>query len=135
MDLNKLYEKCKNELEDRTLRNIQEEEELNWLKDKILCKRIKFHFLDKFLNKKIYERSTFGGDWLLYEWNRYLDEVVADEKMQTFPRLDENVNNLRKYERYDISTTQLIDTLMLEVMADMWNYGHHYDRQDEYVWI
>jgi len=134
MDMNKLYEKCKNELEDRTLRNFQEED-LNWLKDKILCKRIKFYFLDKFLNKKIYERSTFGGDWLLYEWNRYLDEVVADEKMQTFPRLDEIINDLRKYERYDISTAQLIDTLMLEVMADMWNYGHHYDRQDEYVWI
>ena len=63
MDLNKLYEKCKNEL-DRTLVNHQEED-LNLLRDEILYKRIRFYFLDKFWNKKIYDRTTFGGDWLL----------------------------------------------------------------------
>jgi len=136
MDLNKLYEKCKNELEnrDRILQNYQEEE-LNWLKDKILYNRIRFYFLDKFLNKKIYDRTAFGGDWLLYEWSRYLDEVAADEKMQIFPRLDEIINDLRKYRRVNISTTRLINTLILEVMWRIRNGKHHPDEQDGYVWI
>jgi len=120
MDLNKLYEKCKNEL-DRTLGNHQEED-LDLLRNEILCKRIRFHFLDKFLNKKIYNRTVFGGDWLLYEWNRYLDEVVADEKMQVFSGLDKTINDLRKYNRRDISTTRLMNILTIDTEANMWKY-------------
>ncbi len=118
MDLNKLYKKCKNEL-DRTLRNHQEEY-LDLLRNEILYKRIRFYFLDQILNKKIYGRTVFGGDWLLYEWNRYLDEVTADEKMKTFLGLDKTINDLRKYNRHDISTTQLMNILTIDTEADMW---------------
>ena len=128
MDLNKLYKKCKNEL-DRTLRNHQEEENLNLLRNEILYKRIKLYFLDKFLNKKIYDRAVFGGGWLLYEWNRYLDKVQADEKMQTFPRLNKTINDLRKCKAHDISTTRLINTLTLYVIWDIRSKGCRYESE------
>ena len=126
MDLNKLYEKCKNELEDRTFKKTfkyYKKEELNCIKDKILYKRIRFYFLDQILKKRIYNRTVFGGDWLLYEWNRYLDKVAMDEKMKTFPRLDKTINDLRKYDRHDISTTKLMNILTIDTEANMWRCG------------
>ena len=122
MDLNKLYKKCKNEL-DKTLGN-HKEEDLNllvvMLRNEILYKRIRFYFLDQILNKKIYDRAVFGGDWLLYEWNGYLDEVAADEKMKTFPGLNKTINDLRKYNRHDISTTKLMNILTIDTEANRW---------------
>ena len=61
-----------------------------------------YFFYDVFEDKELelHERSTVGGDWLLYEWNRYLDEIAADEKMQTFPELNDAIDELRGFFRY-----------------------------------
>ncbi len=126
MYMNKLYEKCKNEL-DRILQNHQDEDNINLLRNEILYQRIKFYFLDRFLNKKIYNKIAFGGGWLLYEWNRDVDEVQADERIQTFPRLNKTINDLRKCKAHNISTTRLINTLTLEIIWDIKSDGCRYE--------
>ena len=45
--------------------------------------------------------STYGGDWLLYEWNRYLDEMAADEKMQTICGFNEFINKMKCIDVFD----------------------------------
>ena len=63
---------------------------------------IKGYFFHVFTDKgsELHEISTVGGDWLLYEWNRYLDKVQADEKMQTLPELNDAIDELRGFFRY-----------------------------------
>jgi len=64
--------------------------------------QIKAYFFQIFGDEglELHERSTVGGDWLLYEWNRYLDEIAADEKMQTLPELNDAIDELRGFFRY-----------------------------------
>ena len=63
---------------------------------------IKDYFFHIFVDEGLvlHERSTVGGDWLLYEWNRYLDEIAADEKMQTLPELNDAIDELRGFFRF-----------------------------------
>ena len=42
------------------------------------------------------ELTSFGGEWMLYEWNRILDEVEADEDMRTLPEFDIAMERLRR---------------------------------------
>ena len=128
MELNKLYEKCKDRKSQlyqiSSMLSISNRE----TRKTAMYYEIKAYFFNVFTNEglELHKKSTVGGDWLLYEWNRYLDEVQADEKMKTFPRLDKTINDLRKYKKHDISTTQLINTLILEIMADIWSGGLRY---------
>jgi len=66
----------------------------------ILFRIIEDEFFELIINEifdddDISNVSTYGGDWLLYEWDRYLDEIAADENMRTICRFNEVINKLK----------------------------------------
>ena len=122
MDLNKLYEKCKDRRNQPLYPVFLEE-----TKKTAMYYKIKAYFFDIFANEdeglELHERSTVGGDWVLYEWNRYLDEVAADEKMQTLSELNEAINELRGFFRYRLEMlgkTKMIKALTWEFMMNVY---------------
>ena len=55
-----------------------------------------------------YELLTFGGDWMVYEWDRYLDEIMADKNMKTFPELKRIVRDMKSNGDFEEITTYIV---------------------------
>ena len=100
MNMIELYNKCKNCK--HPLYQLLSGKAKTKNKKMAMYYEIKGYFFHVFVDEglELHERSTVGGDWLLYEWNRYLDEVQADEKMQTLPELNDAIDELRGFFRF-----------------------------------
>ena len=99
MNLKQIYEYCKKELKDA-----KNAELLLVLLDFKLVQE-----LAKRMNLTTGELTSFGGEWMLYEWNKILDEVEADADIRTLPEFDIAMKRLRK------EKTTMFKTIMLEI--------------------
>jgi len=99
MNLKQIYEYCKKELEDA-----KNAELLLVLLDFRLVQE-----LAKRINLTTGELTSFGGEWMLYEWNKILNEVAADADMRTLPEFDIAMKRLRR------EKTTMFKTIMLEI--------------------
>ncbi len=103
MNLKQIYEYCKKELEDaknHPFRIFVNEEEFSPFVpgDKLLT-LLDFRLIQELAKRMKLtpgELTSFGGEWMLYEWNRILDEVEADEDMRTLPEFDIAMERLRR---------------------------------------
>ncbi len=103
MNLKQIYKYCKKELEDaknHPFRIFVNEEEFSPFVpgDKLLT-LLDFRLIQELAKRMKLtpgELTSFGGEWMLYEWNRILDEVEADEDMRTLPEFDIAMERLRR---------------------------------------
>ena len=78
--------------------------------DKVIFSKIKNTIFDEIVKDAArgYELLTFGGDWMVYEWDRYLDEIVADKNMRTFPGLKKIVRDMKSNGDFEGITTYFV---------------------------
>ena len=103
MNLKQIYKYCKKELEDaknHPFRIFVNEAEFDpFIPGDKLLTLLDFRLIQelaKRMNLTPGELTSFGGEWMLYEWNRILDEVEADEDMRTLPEFDIAMERLRR---------------------------------------
>ena len=103
MDLKQIYEYCKKELEDAKKNCfsifINESEFDPFIPGDKLLTLLDFRLIQELAERMKLtpdELTSFGGEWMLYEWNKILDEVEADEDMRTLPEFDIAMKRLRR---------------------------------------
>ena len=103
MDLKQIYENCKEELEDARNHPIKifvnENEFEPFIPGDKLLTLLHFRLIQELAKRMKLtpgELTSFGGEWMLYEWNKILDEVEADEYMRTLPEFDIMMKRLRR---------------------------------------
>ncbi len=107
MNLKQIYKYCIKELENPNC--IFKEDAKN---AELLLVLLDFKLvqeLAKRINLTPGELTSFGGEWMLYEWNRILDEVEADEDIRTLPEFDIAMERMRR------EKTTMFKTIMLEI--------------------
>jgi len=125
MDLIELYKKCEDQLNLEMKRIYDENAKTPFryrmskgeaehckqlLIDKVIFSKIKNAIFDEFVKDAArgYELLTLGGDWMVFEWDRHLDEVVADKKMRTFPELKKIVRDMKSNDDFRGITTYFV---------------------------
>ncbi len=103
MNLKQIYKYCKKELEDAKNHPfkifVNEVEFSPFVPGDKLLTLLDFRLIQelaKRMNLTPGELTSFGGEWMLYEWNRILDEVEADADMRTLPEFDIAMERLRR---------------------------------------
>ena len=103
MNLKQIYENCKKELEDAKKHSfpifVNENEFEPFIPGDKLLTLLDFRLvqeLAKRMNLTTGELISFGGEWMLYEWNKILDEVEADADMRTLPEFDIVMKHMRR---------------------------------------
>ena len=101
--MKQIYKYCKKELEDAKNHPfkifVNEVEFSPFIPGDKLLTLLHFRLiqeLEKRMNLTPGELTSFGGEWMLYEWNKILDEVEADEYMRTLPEFDIVMKRLRR---------------------------------------
>ena len=125
MNLIELYEKCEDQL-NLEMKRVYDEEAKQPFKyrmsksetehckqaliNKVIFSKIKSAIFYEFIKDaaRDHELLTFGGDWMVYEWDRYLDEIVADKNMRTFPGLKKIVRDMKSNDDFKGITTYFI---------------------------
>ena len=76
----------------------------------VVFNNIKYAIFDEFVKDVARDKEllTFGGDWMVFEWDRHLDEVVADKKMRTFPELKKIVRDMKSNGAFRGITTYFV---------------------------